>query len=419
MTFCDRLAAALSGIQRYIKSQDIRPICIHPDTQDNRLTRLYCFLLVSSLKKSFLFVDLYGIFPTSTKREKAKRCNFRVPRLVRSNNLSLPKYCSFRAIILVMQQTEPLEQCSLYAGEKFDIIAGFPTIYHYQPANRLDSSDDEKPLIICVTGGLHLARVFYGGHDGSKPTDFLAYWLNERGYGVLSLSYPLESNPRIMPATGALFKIQDWGRQAAVTTKRIIEEKSLMTRSLVLVSWSMGGRMVVPFNISAKELGLEVLQYIGFAATPGFSSIRPLPPGIICSEAGYFHVPPHLDNFCRQLREMEELNGGREIIPRKIFLREYVGGTPINLIGLRLKYDGNGNFVRDEVSHEEQTRVLDVASFPFISAVYPTSISDASHAMADKASWGFLLTYKLESMIGKDGLRNVQGTTKWTQVLDL
>ncbi|KAL3473209.1 hypothetical protein BJX99DRAFT_272378 [Aspergillus californicus] len=305
---------------------------------------------------------------------------------------------------------------NLYTGEALDTIAGFPTVYHYQPSDY----DTTKPLIVCVTGGLHLARVFYGGHDGSTPSNFLSYWLSKQGFSVLCLSYPLETNPPIMPATGANFRISDWGQQAANTTAKIINCKNLSSRSVVLISWSMGGRMVVPFTIAAKNLGLHVQQYIAFAATPGFSSIRPLPPGITCSSSGYFRVPPHVDVFLGQLEEMRVLNGGAVVIPEDVYLREYIGGTPINLIGLGLKYDPvTRAFVRDEVPHEEDTRVLDVGNFPLISALYPTSVLDASHALADKASWGFLLTYKLEHMIGRISVSNMQGTPEWKRLLNL
>ncbi|KAL5341367.1 hypothetical protein BJX70DRAFT_395757 [Aspergillus crustosus] len=313
-----------------------------------------------------------------------------------------------------MSQPEPQDDL-LYPGEVLDTIAGFPTIYHYQSPRTINAN---KPLIVCVTGGLHLARVFYGGHQGSNAADFLAYWLSQHDFGVLSLSYPLETDPVIMPPTAADFRIPDWGRQAATTARKVIDQYALHNESVILISWSMGGRMVVPFNIAAQELGLNVQQYISFAATPGFSSIRPLPPGITCSASGYFQVPPHVDVFYQQLAEMEAMNG-REIIPKHIYLREYIGGTPINLIGLGLKYDGTGGFTADEVPHEEDTRVLDVANWPLISALYPTSILDASHALADRASWGFLLTYKLESLIGKEGLRAVKGTPQWEQLLDL
>jgi pimeloyl-ACP methyl ester carboxylesterase len=308
---------------------------------------------------------------------------------------------------------------ALYPSEVLDVVANFPALYHYQPAKRSIEDAKVNPLIVCVPGGLHLARIFYGGHAGSRPTDFLSHWLSELGYGVLSLSYPLETEPEIMAATAARYRIKDWGEQAAKTAAKVMSEHNLPTRSVVLISWSMGGRMVVPFTIAAKQLGLDVVQYISFAATPGFSSNRPLPPGLSCSPAGYFQVPAHLGVFWRQLSEMQDLNGGREIVPEELYLRQYVGGTPINLIGLGLKYDGQGNFVQDEIPHEEDSRVLDIANFPLITALYPTSSLDASHALADRASWGFLLTYKLESMIGKAGVRQVQGTPKWQQLMDL
>lgn len=308
---------------------------------------------------------------------------------------------------------------SLYPGEVLENIAGFPTIYHYQPStSQKDDFSKPNPLVVCIPGSMHLGRIFYGGHEGSNPKSFLAYQLSNLGFNVLSLSYPLETAPEIMPATGANFRVQDWGRQAATTVKKVMDESDLPTRSIILIAWSMGGRVIVPFNISAKELGLDVQQFISFAATPGISSIRTPAPGMACSEAGYFCIPDRLGNFYQQVQFMEEFNDGRTSIPKDIFLREYVGGTPINLTGVRLKYDGKGAFIQDEMTHEEDTRIFDVANLPFITALYPTGILDASHALTDKASWGFLISYQLEVMIGKQGLQKVKGTAKWQQLMD-
>ncbi|KAJ5263200.1 hypothetical protein N7478_010805 [Penicillium angulare] len=302
----------------------------------------------------------------------------------------------------------------LYPGEILDTIAGFPTIYHYQPAL---NPTIEKPLIVCVTGGLHLARIFYGGHDGYNPKDFLSHRLAELGFGVLSLSYPTETTPPIMPLTGAAFRLYDWGLQAAETVKRVIERNGL-SRSVVLISWSMGGRMVVPFNMSAKERGITVEQYIGFAATPGISRIRPLPPGMVCSSVGYFHVPSHTGAFYQQLKEMAEYTG-HEIIPREIYLREYIGGTPINLVGMGLKYDGRSSFIRDEVPHEQDSQVFNISNLPLISSIYPTSILDARHALSDKATWGFLLTYAIEVRLSGTALLKTQDQPKWQSLMNL
>ncbi|KAJ5101167.1 hypothetical protein N7456_007219 [Penicillium angulare] len=313
-----------------------------------------------------------------------------------------------------MASNDESPSSGLYPGEILETIAGFPTIYHYQPALNPTVG---KPLIVCVTGGLHLARIFYGGHDGYNPDDFLSHRLAELGFGVLSLSYPTETTPSIMPVTGANFRLPDWGAQAAETVKLVIEQNEL-PRSVVLISWSMGGRMVVPFNISAKERGIIVEQYIGFSATPGISRIRPLPPGMVCSSEGYFHVPSHTGAFYQQLEEMEEYTG-HEIIPREIYLREYVGGTPINLIGMGLKYDGQGSFIRDEVPHEQDSQVFNISNLPLISSIYPTSILDARHALSDKATWGFLLTYAIEARLGKTTLLKTQDKSKWQSLMNI
>lgn len=312
----------------------------------------------------------------------------------------------------------------LYPGEVLDSIAGFPTIYHYAPAQvTKDTPTSSKPLIVCVTGGLHLARVFYGGHAGAAPQDFLAHHLNSRGFGVLSLSYPTESTPPIMPLASehTHFRVPDWGRQAAETTRRIVDAHGL-SPAVVLISWSMGGRMVVPFAVEARHLSLDVRQYISFSATPGFSSIRPLPPGMVCSPAGYFSVPTHVDVFWAQIAEMAAKNGNRESIPHDVYLREYAGATPISLIGLNLRYDeASRQYVADDVRHEDDTKVLDVGAFPLPTALYPSSIQDPSHALTDRATWGFLLTYKLEALIAElGGLAKLRGDeARWQKVLDL
>jgi len=60
-------------------------------------------------------------------------------------------------------------------------------------------------------------------------------------------------------------------------------------------------------------------------------------------------------------------------------------------------FDGKGAFVQDAISYKTDLIVLGVSNFPLVSAIYLTSILDASHALADKASWDFLMTYKLET----------------------
>lgn len=305
----------------------------------------------------------------------------------------------------------------LYHGEVLDTIAGYPTINYYLPPDNAEAGKGSKPLIVCIPGAYHLGRIYYGGHEGSRKEDFVAHWLNQKGFGVLVVSYPLDTTPEIIPTKAVNFRVKDWARQAAETTKKIMEEKQLATRSILLITWSMGGRVVTNYNISAKELGLNVQLYVSFAGTPGFSSIRNPPPGIRCRPTGYFEVDGHLESFYKQVQEMHHLNGDTMVIPHDVYFREYTGGTPINLIGLRLKYDGKGAFVQDEITHEEDTQVLNVKEFPLISMLWPTSVLDGSHALTDKAGWGFLLSYNLESTIGRERIRSMQGSPNWQKLI--
>lgn len=311
-----------------------------------------------------------------------------------------------------MTDADNSDESRLYPGEILEIVEGFPTICHFQPA-AANPNASSNPLIVCVPGAVHLARVFYGGHKGYKKEDFLAHWLSKSGFPVLSLSYPLETTPPLMPTTGSGFRIPDWGRQAARSAQRCIDSHSLPNRSMILVSWSMGGRMVVQFNIACKQLDLDVQQYVSLAATPGISSIRSPQAAMTATPAGYFSISSRIEAFCKQLLSVNTENNDRNIIPRDIYLRQYVGGTPINLIGLRLKFDGQGSFIQDEITHEEDSRVFDIENTPLISALYPTSSQDAAHALTDKSTWGFLLTYKLESMVNKSDLKSIEGTPKW------
>lgn len=174
--------------------------------------------------------------------------------------------------------------------------------------------------------------------------------------------------------------------------------------------------MVVQFNIACSQLGLDVQQYISLAATPGISSIPSPQSATECTAYGYCSVSSRVEAFCKQLAAVDKANDDRNIIPRCIYLREYTGATPINLIGLRLKFDGKGSFIKDELTHEEDSRVFDIENTPFLSALYSTSPLDSGHSLTDKETWGFLLTYKLESMSKKKGLDKVEGTRNWDRL---
>ncbi|CRG82707.1 hypothetical protein PISL3812_00051 [Talaromyces islandicus] len=284
----------------------------------------------------------------------------------------------------------------LYPGEQLDDAAGFPVLFNYLPA------DPQKPLFIFIPGGGHNARISYGGHQGSDEKDFLAYWVNHHGYGFLAISYPLESTPPIMPTTAPQFRIRDWGNQAAEVTHRVVKEHGLSGR-VVLISWSMGGRIVVPYTVAAQSLGLYVDLYVAFAATPGLHGMRPPPLGIRSSKSGYAAFANMSDLFLAQIHEQQaKLNGGRAIIPDDVYVREYFGYTPVSLAGWNLRYEPASHgqaFVEDYWMSTKDAATDQAEHLPMIVTLTGSSILDARHVMMDQATWTFMLTQRITRII--------------------
>jgi hypothetical protein len=289
------------------------------------------------------------------------------------------------------------KQGALYAGEQLRNILGWPTLFNFLPAI------SSKPLVVFIPGGAHNARVVYGGHPGYRKEDFLAYWLNQMGFGVLALSYPVESTPEIIPAVAPGFRIQDWGKQAAKTTKRVVEDYRL-SGHVILLAWSMGGKILEPFTTAATNYGLSVDLFISLAATPGLQGLRGRTPQIARTAANYATYVGMFEAYLAQLHEQNDLNGSRDIIDDDIYLHDYFGHTPICLTAWGLKYSDQGDFIEDKWDAPEDSRADNFGQFPIMAAIHGTSLLDIRHVLADKATWGLMLTYKLLADVKQAGL---------------
>ncbi|OKL61767.1 hypothetical protein UA08_02465 [Talaromyces atroroseus] len=309
-----------------------------------------------------------------------------------------------------MQSLQP----KLYDGEQLDEVAGFPTLYNFF------AGDPQKPLVVFIPGNVHNARVAYGGHQGYEPRDFLAYWLNSHGHGLLAISYPLESEPTIMPATAPHFRTRDWGKQAAEVTHRIIKQHGL-SNQVVLTAWSMGGRIVMPFSAAAQSLGIDVVLFVPLAATPGIYGLRPPKRETNSTAAGYAELSNVLGSFARQVQEQGQLwNGGRVIVPDEIYLSEYCGATPVSLSGCHLSYDSDSRgFVQDDLTSTEDAAVDQVQHCPMIVALTGNSPLDARHVFTDQATWSFVLTRKLMHEIEDHGLNKIVGNGTWDKLIEM
>lgn len=299
---------------------------------------------------------------------------------------------------------------ALCPGEILTHIDNIPCLYKFSPA------DKEKPLVVLIPGGAHTARIFYGGHLGHDPEDFLVSWLTRKGFGALAISYPLETEPTLMPPVAPGFRTNQWGSQAAAVSKIVVDENRLCG-DIVLVGWSMGGRLLVPYSKAAVEHGLKIRLFVSLSATPGLPGIRPPPPGRRRTKAGYasFSTMPKL--FMAQIQEQEQINN-KVIIPPEIYYSRYYGHTPVSLLGWGLKYNGEGEFVDDNLGSVHDSAAHDYASLPWISILWPTSQLDARHALSDKATWAFLLTQRLTCEFEDERRAPVRSTAQWDNIIE-
>jgi hypothetical protein len=317
--------------------------------------------------------------------------------------------------------TDPQSHPNLYEGERLEEIAGYPTLYRYLPASRRADAgsgahaDGRRPLMVFIPGAAHLARIAYGGHAGYNARDFLATWLNEAGYDVLGISYPLEmydARAEVMPPHFPDFGIPAWGEQAARTTRKVMDEHGL-GNEVVVLGWSMGGRILKPFVTFAQTCGLDIKLFVAIAGTPaGIMGVRAVTPKIHRTAAGYGACAVFEKSFVQQIRETQEREGlGKPaIFESDVFFREYFGHTPVRLGSWGLTYceadderiDSSG-FVADEWDslRDGGPSGQDYNIYPFVGAIRPTSASDVRHVLTDSATWGLILTLKLTADLTK------------------
>ena len=121
--------------------------------------------------------------------------------------------------------------------------------------------------MVWVPGARHTARFCYGVHKGRRPKDFVVHWLGKKGYNFLGMSYPLGMKNPVYDKAYPDFSVRAWGKQTVSIAKDIIEENDLPNR-VILVGWSMAGRMTQSVNEAAKKNGLHIDFFVGLASTP-------------------------------------------------------------------------------------------------------------------------------------------------------
>lgn len=255
----------------------------------------------------------------------------------------------------------------LYPNEKVIITGGFPALSWYKAA------DKTNPLVVFITGGGVLGRIAYG-HPGSCPEDFLAHWFCKAGHSFLALTYPME-HP-VFPTVHPDFTVQDWGKQCASVIAMTIAQNRLL-KKIVLLPWSMAGRVVPSVTRELQKKGIEVILAVGLSAnTPAqtiiidLSKVKISPKGL-----GTAELTPGL-----------KANLNLKAVPLKIFKRDYLGNYPMNLAATPLRYR-RGRFVSDEAEDLRDTGAWNFSDFPLVSLIHGDALSDARHVLLDKEVW--------------------------------
>lgn len=272
----------------------------------------------------------------------------------------------------------------------------------------LRRGNDEHPLVVFLPGGAHLARIAYGDPTSSR-LDFLDYWLEERGIGLIALSYPSDH-----PALNAILPtltIDTWARWIAAVVAESLE--GVWNRSVVVAIWSMAGSSIAAVNARLEEQGIRVICSISMAATP------PLPGLSLLDQDGESLTPSGLwartaasapdgirdrriQLFLSSLADQARRND-RQILGEDVYLRDYVCNTPIMLRGSAQRYTELG-VTWDKQAAEVDTRATQFASFPLTAMIAPTDRSDEGHAFGDQTAWSFFNAQKIRALAARADL---------------
>lgn len=266
----------------------------------------------------------------------------------------------------------------LFPGETIRNGAGFPAIAWYQ------AGEADKPLLVFVPGAHHTARVFYGGHEGASPDDFLASAIAERGYPMLALSYPIDTAESGLTTDHPDFMIRDWGRQTAEIAAGVVAEEGLAPEAVV-VAWSMGGKVAQSVHAAFAETDVTLRGFISLAATPALPGMIAITREYPMLPSGYADRRKNFDGWYGQVASNGEAQG-RAIVPEDVFKAHYQGDIPINLQGYGQQFR-DGAYVMDVLATQEDARPFQFGEFPLVGAIIPNGRGDRRHALVDEAAW--------------------------------
>ncbi len=267
-----------------------------------------------------------------------------------------------------------IAESNLYPDERVEELAGFPAMVRFFKGNL------EKPLLVLVPGSFHLARIFYG-YPAGRQEDFLAYWLQNKGYNVLAVSYPIMmANPTVFDKVSGNFARDDWANQIALAAKQAVKDNNL-TSSVVLVHWSAAGSIVDRATQACRNLGLNVRNAISLVATP------PVPRVLSSQGMTVINGFIHRENYTSWLDmlKVDADENGRTVIPPYTYLNEFVGDMTFNLGSAGETYR-DGKLTKDPIDIQHS---FPTDGYPLVAVLQDDLPSDSLHAIGDASWWEF------------------------------
>ncbi|HSG63166.1 MAG TPA: alpha/beta fold hydrolase, partial [Pseudomonadales bacterium] len=283
--------------------------------------------------------------------------------------------------LLVISSANIQANTTLWPGETIRYGAGYPAV------TRFFKGQSDRPLYVFVPGAHHNARIAYGGHAGYRQRDFLAHWISLSGANFLAVSYPIDTTGGLFEQTFPDFGVRDWGAQAAQITQQVLVEEEL-TGPVIVLGWSMAGKVAQPFYEEATRLNLPFKYYISMAATPPIPGIITSNKKVNMASTGLASRPEDYPSWYRQVEQMPAPHG-HSIIPHAVYLNDYVGDISINQQAYGLRFERTSwRFIRDYDSDTQDTKGMEYGQFPLVAMIVPSSPQDLRHSLTDQASWG-------------------------------
>ncbi|MET4483671.1 thioesterase domain-containing protein [Bradyrhizobium sp. F1.13.3] len=283
------------------------------------------------------------------------------------------------------------DRSALFPAEYCSKIESVPLLAYCRPG------DVKKPLVLFLTGGGVLARVAYG-HPGGNEKDFLDYWLDRQGWGLLTATYP--GDHPVFTTPKADLGLEAWASTLAALVTETVGEGS--KRPIIACGWSMGGRLAFALT-RALRLREHALQYfVSFCATPPFPRIDggSTPPESLLSN-GFWNISTATrDGSTRDERWLDELFAiaeleGHSVIEPQVFQDFYRSNVPVGLWGPELDPFFEGEPPQDVSRALRGARSFSGDDYPICAAIVPVDARDYRHALADEAVWGSITVKSL------------------------